>query len=208
MKQSSGPGRLAAVARTAALALIILSALLPSTLALASTPGVCDFVVVIHAVPGGTGTPTVTLDPSTLTTTENGANVCWTFDNRTPDHDLIAVAYGASGNRWEIDSLSDGGGSGAIYFIGPNEFDYTATIGHYTGLPGVRTYEGVAYADGTLCIGGCTPTHTAPSGTQSSGGGLSVPEFPPQLGITMLFTALLVGSYLLARRVSPNGKRL
>lgn len=195
---------LSAVARTAALALIVFSALLPSTLALASTPGVCDFYVVIHAAPNGTGTPRVTLDPSTVTSTENGANVCWTFDNTTPDHDLVATAYAIGTNHWETDLISDQGSSAMIYFIGPNSFGYTASVGHMTGLPGHRTYEPVAYADGTLCIGGCT---TTTSSTQSSGGGLRVPEFPPQLGISMLFTALLVGSYLLARCVSPNGKR-
>jgi hypothetical protein len=184
---------------------MILSVLLPSTLALASTPGVCDFNVVIHAVPDATGTPKVTLDPSTVTSTENGAYVCWTFDNTTPDHDLVAAAEGGSGtNHWVTDPITDQGSGGMIDFIGPNEFDYIATIGHFTGLPGARTYEVVASTSGTLCIG-CSTTTT--SSTQSSGGGLRVPEFPPQLGIPLLFTALLVGSYLLARRVSPNGKR-
>ena len=190
------------MARTTALALILLSAFLPPTLTLASTPGVCDFNVIIRAVPGATGTPTVTLDPSTLRTAENGAYVCWTFDNTTPDQDLVAAAEGGSGaNHWLTDPITDQGSGGLIDFIGPNEFHYYATIGHFTGLPGSRTYEVVASTPGALCIGCSTTTTTS---TQS--GALRVPEFPPQLAISVLFTALLVGSYLLARRVPPNGK--
>ena len=204
MKQNSGPGRLSAAAQIAALAFMMFSVLLPPALAAASTPGVCDFYVIVRAVPGAAGTPQVTVDPSTLTTTENGANVCWTFDNRTPDQDLVASAHAdSSANRWATDTFGDQGSSATIYFVGPEEFEYVANVGHWTGLPGARTYEPVAYADGTLCIGCSTTTSTS---AQPSGGG-GVPEFPPQLGTALLFTALLVGPYLLARRVSPNGSR-
>lgn len=64
------------------------------------------------------------------------------------------------------------------------------------------------YDDGTVSVisvpGSAVSTTmtTSASSTTSSGGGGGIPEFPFQLGFTLLVTAIVVTSYALTRRVT------
>lgn len=51
------------------------------------------------------------------------------------------------------------------------------------------------------------PTSTT-SYTTSSGGGSGIPEFPSQIGISLLVTSAMIASYILARRTPSLGRRV